>query len=129
MEDSMFNDNDTTLMRVGWNAKYSPQNKTTRENMVPPTNQPAFSISSRRDNQDIIKDSITRSKRKYYRDVRFCYSKISIVNSSWRKADDILWNYYFTRMFSSRNGYFFCPFFCPWKNHWRIRWSSYSGWL
>ena len=82
MTDFMFNDNDTTLAWVGWNAKYSPQNKTTQENMVPPTHQPVsdINISSSRDNQEIIKDSIRRSKRKYYRDARFCYGKVSNAN-------------------------------------------------
>ena len=30
LKDFMFNDNDTTPMWDGWNAKYSPQNKTTQ---------------------------------------------------------------------------------------------------
>ena len=39
-------------------------------------------MSSGRDNEEIIKDSIRRSKGKYFRDVRSCYSKVSNANSS-----------------------------------------------
>ena len=38
MADFIFNDNDTTPMWVGWNPKYSPQNKTTKKKAVPLTN-------------------------------------------------------------------------------------------
>ena len=57
--------------------------------MVPHTNEPisSINISSGRDNEEIINDSIRKSKRKYFRDVRTCYCKFSIANSSWRKTN------------------------------------------
>ena len=84
MTDFTFNDNDTLPMWIGWNAKHSPQNKTTQKNMVPPTNQPVsnISISSGRDNEKNIEDSIRRSKRTYFRDLRSCFGKVSNENSS-----------------------------------------------
>ena len=49
------------------------------KNMVPPANQPVsnINISSGRNSEEIIKNSIKRSKRKYFRDVGSCYSKVS----------------------------------------------------
>ena len=57
------------------------------KNMVPPTNQQVsnMNISSGRDNEEIIKDGIRRSKRKYFHDARSCYGKVSNANSSPRK--------------------------------------------
>ena len=83
LADFMFNDNDTRPVWAGCNAKYSPQFYHSK-NMVPPTNQPVsnINISSGRDNEEIIKNSIRRSKRKYFRDVGSCCSKGSNANSS-----------------------------------------------
>ena len=77
------------------------------KNMVHPTNQPVsnINISTGRDNEEIIKNSIRRSKRKYFRDVRSCYSKVSNANSSWRKATT-RYNFNLSRICSSRKGSF-----------------------
>ena len=86
MADFIFNDNGTTPMWVVWNAKYIPQNNTS-QNILPPTNQPVSNINiiSVRDNEQIIKDTIRMSKRKYFRDVQSCYRKVSTANSSWKR--------------------------------------------
>ena len=84
MADFIFNDNGTTPMWVVWNAKYIPQNNTSQKNILPPTNQPVSNINiiSVRDNEQIIKDTIRKSKRKYFHDVQSCYRKVSTANSS-----------------------------------------------
>ena len=57
LTDFMFNDNDTTLMWAGWNAKYSPQNKTTQKIWyLPQINQSPTSTS-------VVAETMRRSLR------------------------------------------------------------------
>ena len=57
MTDFMFNDNYTTPMWVGWNAKYSPQNKTTQKIWyLPQINQSSTSTS-------VVAETMRRSLR------------------------------------------------------------------
>ena len=72
----IFNENDTTptiIHKTRLLKKYVTSHKST--NLY-------ISISSDKDNEEIIKNSIRRSKRKYFRGVRSCYSKVSNANSS-----------------------------------------------
>ena len=70
--------------------RYKPQTFTDEvlqchsKNMVPPTSHPVsnISISSCRDNEEIMKNSIRRSKRKLFGDLRSGYNKVSNANSS-----------------------------------------------
>ena len=90
MADFMFNYNNTSPMWVGWNAKYSEQKQDYSKSMVPPTNQlvSTIIISIGRNNEEmIIKDTIRKSKRKYFRDIQSGNCKVTDANSSRKKVN------------------------------------------